>query len=188
MEINQASQKVIRDHYQALESSLDAQALSGALFSRGLITLELNEELSLVHTTRTQKNGILLRYLLRNPAPNLILQLCDILNAEEANRHLANLLKGSKSSSADHAYTCINSSSLDAFSKEQMKMPAVSQAPLGNNHLSINTRKCHLHTVRRSTTTVELIVNSQLKIFSQVNNQATRPLQLEFMFLGPKIG
>ena len=98
MENNQATQKVLRDHYQALESSLDAQALSGALFSRGLITLELNEELSLVHTTRTQKNGILLRYLLRNPTPNLILQLCDILNVEEANRHLANLLKGCKSS------------------------------------------------------------------------------------------
>ena len=98
MENSQATQKVLRDHYQALESSLDAQALSGALFSRGLITLELNEELSLVHTTRTQKNGILLRYLLRNPTPNLILQLCDILNAEEANRHLANLLKGCKSS------------------------------------------------------------------------------------------
>lgn len=96
MEINQNSQKVLREHYQALESSLDAQALSGALFSKGLITLELNEELSLVHTTRTQKNGILLRYLLRNPTPNLIPLLCEILNAEEANRHLANKLKGCK--------------------------------------------------------------------------------------------
>lgn len=97
MEINQAGQKVLRDNYQTLESSLDAQALSGALFSKGLITLELNEELSLVHTTRTQKNGILLRYLLRNPLPNLIPQLCDILNVEEANRHLASSLKGCRS-------------------------------------------------------------------------------------------
>jgi len=93
----QTSQKVLRDHYQTLESSLDAQALSGALFSKGLITLELNEELSLVHTTRTQKNGILLRYLLRNPSPNLIPQLCEILNSEEATRHLAGILKGPKS-------------------------------------------------------------------------------------------
>lgn len=90
----EVGQKVLRDHYQALESSLDAQALSGALFSRGLITLELNEELSLFHTTRTQKNGVLLRYLLKNPSPNLIPQLCDILSAEEANKHLASLLKG----------------------------------------------------------------------------------------------
>ena len=94
MEISQASQRVLREHYQVLESSLDAQALSGALFSKGLITLELNEELSLVHTTRTQKNGILLRYLLRNPSPNLIPQLCEILSAEEANKHLASSLKG----------------------------------------------------------------------------------------------
>ena len=67
----ETSQRVLREHYQVLESSLDAQALSGALFSKGLITLELNEELSLVHTTRTQKNGILLRYLLRNPLTKL---------------------------------------------------------------------------------------------------------------------
>lgn len=90
------SQKVLRDHYQVLESSLDAQAISGALFSKGLITLELNEELALYHTTRTQKNGILLRYLLRNPSPNLIPQLCDILGTEEANRYLAIRLKGCK--------------------------------------------------------------------------------------------
>lgn len=94
MEITQTSQKVLRDHYRVLETSLDAQALSGALFSKGLITLELNEELSLVHTTRAQKNGILLRYLLRNPSPNLIPQLCEILHAEEANKHLASTLEG----------------------------------------------------------------------------------------------
>ena len=94
MEITQVSQKVLQEHYQYLESSLDAQALSGALFSRGLITLELNEELALFHTTRTQKNGILLRYLLRNSSPNLIPQLCEILSAEEANRYIARELEG----------------------------------------------------------------------------------------------
>ena len=130
MEINQASQKVLRDHYQTLESSLDAQALSGALFSKGLITLELNEELSLVHTTRTQKNGILLRYLLRNPSPNLIYQLCDILNGEEANRHLASLLKGCKN--IMYMFMLAGSSFVEAFRMEEAKMSAVSQATGGN--------------------------------------------------------
>lgn len=106
MEITQASQKVLQEHYQYLESSLDAQALSGALFSKGLITLELNEELALFHTTRTQKNGILLRYLLRNSSPNLIPQLCEILSAEEANRYIARELEG-KSQSPNSTCTSI---------------------------------------------------------------------------------
>ena len=117
MEISQASQRVLRDHYQVLESSLDAQALSGALFSKGLITLELNEELSLVHTTRTQKNGVLLRYLLRNPSPNLIPQLCEILSAEEANKHLASSLKGSNIILNSVTYLVVNL--IDAFSRQE---------------------------------------------------------------------
>ena len=123
MEISQASQRVLRDHYQVLESSLDAQALSGALFSKGLITLELNEELSLVHTTRTQKNGVLLRYLLRNPSPNLIPQLCEILSAEEANKHLASSLKGSNIILNSVTYLVVNL--IDAFSRQETEKAPV---------------------------------------------------------------
>jgi len=92
--MDQCEQSTLRECYSHLESSLDAQAIAGTLFSKGIITMELMEELSLVHTTRFQKNGVLLRYLLRNPVPNLISQLCEVLNMEEANRHLARTLQG----------------------------------------------------------------------------------------------
>jgi len=92
--MDQYEHSAFRECYSHLESSLDAQAISGTLFSKGMITIELMEELSLVHTTRFQKNGVLLRYLLRNPVPNLISQLCEVLNMEEANRHLARTLQG----------------------------------------------------------------------------------------------
>ncbi|XP_065912498.1 uncharacterized protein [Dysidea avara] len=91
--MDQREQTALRECYTHLESSLDAQAISGTLFSKGIITMELMEELSLVHLTRFQKNGILLRYFLRNPVPNLISQLCDVLRMEEANRHLARTLQ-----------------------------------------------------------------------------------------------
>ena len=102
-QMDQYEHSALRECYSHLESSLDAQAISGTLFSKGMITMELMEELSLVHTTRFQKNGVLLRYLLRNPVPNLISQLCEVLNMEEANRHLAITLQGQGKSNSVRA-------------------------------------------------------------------------------------
>jgi len=90
----QANQKVLLDNYDVLLKSLDAEALSDYLYGKGVITLRLYEKLSLIHITRSQKNGILLRDLSRNTSPNLIPQLCEVLDAEDATRHLANQLRG----------------------------------------------------------------------------------------------
>ena len=92
--MDENEQNAFRECYQYLESSLDAQAISGALFSRGIISMEQMEELSLVNTTRFQKNGILLRCLMRSPVPTVFSQLCEVLSMEEANRHLARTLQG----------------------------------------------------------------------------------------------
>jgi len=93
----QVNYEVLRENCETLVLSLDAQALSHSLFTRGVITLQLYEKLSpLAHTTRTEKNGILFQDLVRNTSPNLIPQLCEVLDAEEATRHLAVQLKGFK--------------------------------------------------------------------------------------------
>jgi len=90
----QANEKVLRENYEALLRSLDAEALSDHLFAKGVITLQLYEKLSLIHITRTQKNKTLLQDLLRNASPDLIPQLCEVLDAEDATRYLADQLKG----------------------------------------------------------------------------------------------
>lgn len=88
------NQKVLRTHYHLLENSLDAEAVAGALFAKQLITSTINSQLGMFHTTTLQKNRILLQHLMTNSTPDLIPQLCEILNQDTTKRHLASLLKG----------------------------------------------------------------------------------------------